>query len=193
MKIQLIIIILSSLIIHHAILAQVNSSFDKTFDNDGIVILPSSLVSNTLIYYYQDKPLIDIQDDSKIVMVCNFVDSTAEYLLIAKYLADGSYDQKYGTEGISAINLSNIYSVYCSFNDDICAWTLLDIIINNNNKLFILGTFTYTSDEGEIITKYSILSVDNEGELNSDFGYQGALIFDNIVGTGVSHPKNRTV
>jgi uncharacterized delta-60 repeat protein len=130
-----------------------NGTLDSTFGEGGVVT-----------YQSVDGSAIDIQADGKIVVVADSDD-----ILILRYNNDGTLDSTFGEGGVVTYD-----SGYADDGSAIEIQTDGKIVVVGNITYYYSGFFPSSTSIDVLILRYN-----SNGTLDSTFGTDGVVIFDN--------------
>ncbi len=137
--------------------AQDLGELNPNFGTDGSFVFDPSISHDKM-----EKILV--QEDGKIITIGRArVDGTNYSIYVSRHNTDGTLDETYGENGIA----------YFKANPMIYMNSAFDAALNDDGYLFVTGyTFDYVNNTG------FILSLDENGIENNDFGENGFVISD---------------
>jgi uncharacterized delta-60 repeat protein len=125
-----------------------NGALDNTFGNGGTV-LPMQLSSTNFACIF------NLQTDGKVLLACR----GASGVVVYRFLADGSVDTGFGSDGIVATNLNG------SFEPG-------DFAIQPDGRIIIGGAASFNGD----YSRFVLVRYQPNGSLDASFGQNGVLI-----------------
>ncbi|GIX41281.1 MAG: hypothetical protein KatS3mg129_1014 [Leptospiraceae bacterium] len=131
-----------------------DGSLDNTFGTNGII------KKNIGASYDEPKGMV-LQSDGKILVAGSYDNGSNYDIFIARYNSDGSYDNSFGTNGISTLAI-----VINNHN-----W-MEDVVLQSDGKILMTGYIKLGSDDKIFIARFnSDGSYDNSFGTNPSFNY----------------------
>jgi uncharacterized delta-60 repeat protein len=139
-----------------------NGQLDSSFNNNGKMIIPTTLSQNT----FSEARAVVIQPDTKIIFTGYAELSNGKGILLARLNPDGSYDNSFGANGTALITLPVAFT-----NLEVSA-----IALQNNGKIITAGTVWRDYTEYFFAARYQ-----TNGSLDTGFGQNG-FWFGDVIG-----------
>ncbi|GIW23318.1 MAG: hypothetical protein KatS3mg068_2325 [Candidatus Sericytochromatia bacterium] len=143
-----------------------NGSIDNSFDYNGIVIFKVGDESPENTYIF-------IQDDNKILICGNYLNSGADETFLARFNSNGSFDTSFGLNGIKKIDIDNSTTVE----------KVKDIKINKEGNIIITGYYGNPPSNYDIF----IAKFDSIGNPITNFGTNG--IIKKVITSNQDYPE----
>ncbi len=132
-----------------------NGNLDLTFNDSGIVI--------TSITVAEQGYALKLQTDGKIVVLANSDDENTStyYQALVRYLADGTLDPEFGTNGIALDNLNGLF------------FTFGDLAIQSDGNIV---TTTSIGNTGTFTFAFTVARYYRDGSTDINFGTNGKTL-----------------
>lgn len=132
-----------------------NGNLDLTFNDSGIVI--------TSITVAEQGYALKLQTDGKIVVLANSDDGNTStyYQALIRYLADGTLDNEFGTNGIALDNLNGLF------------FTFGDLAIQPDGNIV---TTTSIGNTGTFTFAFTVARYYRDGSTDTSFGTNGKTV-----------------
>ncbi len=131
-------------------------SLDLNFGSNGIAISPLTEYRELLL-------AIAVQPDGKIVVAGLQEISSSGDMAVARYNADGSPDNTFGTNGFAAIDLGT---------DSDAAWCMA---LQDDGKILLGGS---VNNQFTTVDDYALVRINTDGILDNSFGTGGIVVTD---------------
>ena len=140
-----------------------DGTLDTTFGANGIIL--------TKVGDYDYGYSVVIQPDGKIVVAGSTLKGSDTYALVLRYNSDGSLDDTFGTNGVVK---------YDGIGSDIAYKAALQ----SDGKIIITGSSTAANYPNTAYNDVLILRYNSDGTLDSTFGKNGVVTYDNFYEDG---------
>lgn len=131
-----------------------DGSFDSTFDNDGVFVVPQS--ANARPTYGR---AVALQTDGKIVAAGFDGGGQTSDIAVIRCNSDGSLDSTFGSGGVVFTNISDQQKD-----------TANDLAIQPDGKIVVVGTSAYKTNSVAVLARYN-----TDGSLDTSFGKNGRV------------------